>query len=352
MYRFLFFAFSLLLLFSCNSRKEHTEAPLNQDEENQVYQMATAYFQALPDAAWTNYSPVDLHRIRLGKKLFYDKRLSKNQTLNCASCHKMEQFGQDNLRVSPGDGGEFGLRNTPTVLNAFLQYAQFWDVRVRTVEDQAAMPIFGQREMGMTDTLELLNRIASDSIYTRLFGEAFPGEDTIIGIETLKRALGSFERTLLTPSRFDRYLKGDRQALSPDEKRGMRSFIENGCIPCHSGVLLGGNMAQKFALFGYYWDYTGSTNLDKGRYQETLDPSDKFVFKVPGLRNVAETGPYFHDGSVESLEESIRIMSLAELNLAMEEEDIRLVTRFLQSLTGEVPDYSFEDRSFPFDQDR
>ena len=137
--------------------------------------------------------------------------------------------------------------------------------------------------------------------------------------------------------------------MSRDEKLGMKVFIDRGCIPCHSGVLLGGNMAQKFALFGYYWDYTNSPHLDKGIYEQSLNPSDKFMFKVPTLRNVAETAPYFHDGSVYSLEESIRIMSLAEMNIELEENDVQLIARFFESLTGAVPDYALEDNKFPFE---
>ena len=294
--------------------------------------MARSYFQALPEIDWSNFNEEEKSKIRLGKTLFYDKKLSKNQTQNCASCHDMNKFGQDNLAVSPGDAGVLGVRNVPTVLNASLQYAQFWDARAETVEEQATKPIFGDVEMGMTDTLELLRRIETDPDYEYLFRQAFPGIDSLVTLENMQIAIGAFERTLLTPSRFDNYLNGQRDALNYAEKKGIKSFIDQGCIPCHSGVLLGGNMAQEFAVFGYYWDYTNSHHLDKGVYHETLEDKDMFLFKVPGLRNVAETAPYFHDGSINDLEESIQIMSLAELNYELEETDVKHIAAFSKAL--------------------
>jgi cytochrome c peroxidase len=319
------------------------------EEEKQIQNMARSYFLPLSEVDFSDYSNDEKSKVLLGKKMFYDKKFSKNQTQNCASCHDMERFGQDNLRVSPGDSGVPGVRNVPTVLNAHLQFAQFWDAHEPSVEEQAPGPIFGTVEMGMTDTLELLSRIASDPEYPPLFEKAFPEADTLITLENIKQAIGAFERTLNTPGRFDDYLNGDLDALSYEEKKGIKSFIDQGCIPCHSGVLLGGNMIQEFAIFGYYWDYTGSEHLDKGVYKDSKKDKDMFFFKVPGLRNVAETHPYFHDGSIESLEESIRIMGLSELNAQLLDEDVQLISAFLQSLTGEIPDHAFENGTFPFE---
>jgi len=345
----LVYLFALVIVtLSCKENRAK-EPVLSAEEEQQIFAMAKSYFLPMSPFDWENLSETDQERISLGKSLFYDKKLSQNQTQNCASCHDMSRFGQDNLRVSPGDAGVLGVRNVPTVLNASFQYAQFWDARMETVEEQAAGPIFGEVEMGMQDTLELLDRLNKDSKYPELFGKAFPDADTLITLNNVKSAIGSFERTLLTRSRFDDYLEGDEQALNYAEKKGIKSFIDQGCIPCHSGILLGGNMEQEFAIFGYYWDYTNSHHLDKGKYHETLLDKDMFFFKVPGLRNVAETAPYFHDGSVENLEESIRIMSLAELNFNMEEEDVSYIVAFFRSLTGKVPDYAHEEKALPFE---
>jgi len=348
-YKLLYFSFFIsLFLFSCiDTGKQNSLLP--EKDEKVIFTMASSYFKSLPEIDWKDYNQKDKNRILLGKKLFYDKKLSQNQTQNCASCHDMNKSAQDNLRVSPGDGGELGLRNVPSILNAHLQYAQFWDAREKDVEAQAAGPIFGEVEMGMTDTLELLSRIANDPKYPKLFSNSFEVSDSLISLENIKRAIGAFERTLLSPSRFDDYLKGDKSALSAKEKYGIKSFIDQGCIPCHSGVLLGGNMAQKFAVFGYYWDYTDSPHLDKGIYDKTMNPSDKFVFKVPTLRNITDTHPYFHDGSVADLKESIRIMSVAELNLVMEEEHVDNIAEFFKSLSGKVPDYALENKTFPFE---
>ncbi|HHH53840.1 MAG TPA: c-type cytochrome, partial [Bacteroidetes bacterium] len=247
-----------------------------------------------------------------------------------------------NLPISPGDKNQFGTRNTPTVLNAFLQYAQFWDAHARTVEEQCLGPIFGNFEMDMTDTVTLLKRLEEDEYYRTTFKEVFPRADTAISITTLQRAIGAFERTLTTPAPIDDYLKGDLNAISTKAKLGIKAFVDRGCIPCHSTNLIGGAMAQKFALYGYYWDYTNSDYIDKGRYKITKDPGDKFVFKVPQLRNVEKTYPYFHDGSVEDLKEAIKIMAMAETNIQLEEEEVDNINEFLKTLTGKIPDHAFE----------
>lgn len=340
----------LVSLLACK-QQELNEPELDPREEQQIFNMAKSYFLPLPEIDWNSYNPVEKEQIRLGKTLFFEKKLSKNQTQNCASCHDMNRFGQDNLRVSPGDAGVLGVRNVPTILNAFLQYAQLWDTRVATVEEQSTRPIFGDVEMGMTDTLELFNRLANDPYYPPMFSKAFPDADSLISLTNIQTALGAFERTLVTPARFDEYLNGDLDKLNYSEKKGMKSFIDQGCIPCHSGMLLGGNMVQEFAIFGYYWDYTNSSHLDKGMYEHTLEDKDMFVFKVPGLRNVAETEPYFHDGSVADLKESIRIMALAELNTNLAEEEVENIHAFFESLTGEIPEHAFEDKPLPFDKE-
>lgn len=336
-------AFITVLFLSCDSNNTTKEVKLNPKMEQIIFHSAKSYFTPLEEFDLSKQSPERLKMIELGKKLFYDKKLSNKQNLNCASCHDMKKFGTDNLPLSPGDNDQFGTRNAPTVLNSHLQYAQFWDARERTVEDQAAGPIFGNFEMNMPDTATLLNRLNTDDYYIKTFAEVFPKSDTAITIETIKLAIGAFERTLITPAPIDDYLKGDFKAISTKAKLGIKAFVDNGCIPCHSTSSIGGQMAQKFSLYGYYWDYTNSTHIDKGKYEVTKDPSDKFVFKVPQLRNIEKTQPYFHDGSIESLREAIIIMGKAETNITLKDEDVDNILEFFKTLTGEIPKHAYED---------
>ncbi len=340
----IYIIFFILFIFSCKPESTKETVKIDDKLEQNILRMAKSYFTPLEAIKIKNLSPDRKKMIELGKRLFYDKRLSENKTVNCASCHDMNKYGVDNLPVSPGDKNQFGTRNTPTVLNAFLQYAQFWDAHARTVEDQCVGPIFGNFEMDMPDTITLLSRLEKDAYYKKTFAEVFPKADTSISITTLKRAIGAFERTLVTPAPFDKYLKGDLQAISNKAKLGVKAFVDNGCIPCHSTSIVGGQMAQKFALYGYYWDYTNSEHIDKGRYRFTKDPGDKFVFKVPQLRNVVKTYPYFHDGSVSDLKEAIKIMGMAETNIQLKQEDVDNILEFFKTLTGHIPDYAFENK--------
>ena len=343
---FLIIVIFSVLIASCDQKNKNS---LPGDMDNTIYHMAKGYFIPMPELDLKSLSPDRKAMIKLGKKLFFDKRLSRNKNVNCASCHKIEKFGVDNLRISPGDEGQTGVRNTPSVFNAHLQYAQFWSAHARTVEEQSAGPIFGSFEMRMPDTLTLVTRLGSDKELIELFREAFPNADTLITIETIKIAIGAFERTLQTPGKFDDYLKGDLNALTAAEKLGIKAFVDNGCIPCHSSTLVGGQMAQKFALYGYYWDYTNSSYIDKGRFEKTEDPGEKFVFKVPQLRNIGMTYPYFHDGSIDSLEEAIKIMGMSESNIQLKDEDVNNIAAFLRALTGNIPDHAYENNEIIFE---
>ncbi len=340
----IYFIFFVLLLFSCKPKATKDDVKIDEKTEQNILQLAKGYFTPLSKFDIEKLPPERRKMVELGKRLFYDKRLSGDQTINCASCHDMNKYGVDNLPISPGDKKQFGTRNTPTVLNAFLQYAQFWDAHARTVEDQCVGPVFGNFEMDMPDTVTLLKRLEEDEYYRKTFAEVFPKADTAISVTTFKRAVGAFERTLVTPAPFDDYLKGDMKAISNKAKLGVKAFVDNGCIPCHSTSIIGGQMAQKFALYGYYWDYTNSSYIDKGRYGFTKDPGDKFVFKVPLLRNIVKTYPYFHDGSVSDLKEAIKIMGMAETNIQMKQEDIDNIYEFFKTLTGEIPDHAFENK--------
>lgn len=340
--------FLVFLLFSCKDQGT-VEEQLPGEEETMILKTAQGYFTPLEAPDLQKLGKAEKNLVELGKKLFYDKRLSGTQTIHCGSCHNFSKYGADNVAISPGDKGQLGRRNPPTLLNAHLQSILHWDARYKTVEEQVVAPIFDPDLMAMPDTVTLLNRLSSDPAYEPAFRNVFPGQEPPITMTTIGKAIGAFERTLTSPSRFDDYLKGDIKALSSDEKLGLKSFIEKGCIPCHSTTLLGGNMTQKFALFGYYWDYTNSQYRDKGRFELTKNPADEYVFKVPQLRNIEKTYPYMHDGSVESLEDAIRIMSMTESNMQLDSTDVVKIAAFLKSLTGIIPKHALEESGKVFD---
>ena len=304
-------------------------------------------FAPLPTVAESEATPLLPERVSLGKKLYFDARLSKDNTVSCDSCHSLAKFGVDNLPKSPGNDGQLGGRNSPTVLNAALHTAQFWDGRAADVEEQAGMPILNPVEMAIPSEEFLVDRLAEIPEYQEAFAAAFADEAESLTYRNIARALGAFERTLITPSRFDDYLNGDVAALSAEEKDGLRAFSELGCTSCHAGSTLGGYSFQKFGLLEDYWEHTRSEQVDEGRFEQSGVETDKYVFKVAGLRNIAKTGPYFHDGSVDSLEEAVRIMAKVQLGEDLEESKVAAVTAFLGSLTGEVPAGAMQTAASP-----
>ncbi|MCB9092370.1 MAG: c-type cytochrome [Halobacteriovoraceae bacterium] len=308
---------------------EKTQNAQAKKEDQELHTEALDYFKPLPD------SLIDVEKnaklIALGKKLYFENKLSLNDTISCNSCHKLDQFGVDHNPTSPGHDGTKGGRNSPTVYNAALHFAQFWDGRAKDVEDQATKPILNPIEHGFNDADKAFAKI-NNSEYQKLFIEAFNGDKKAFKFENIGVAIGAFERTLLTPSRFDDYLKGDLNALSEKEKKGLRKFINIGCTACHDGVGIGGG---QFQMLGAVEEYP---TKDLGRFDITKEEDDKFLFKVPGLRNIAETGPYLHDGSISSLDEMIKIMGKHQLGEDIKQEDIDLIKSFLRSLTAkELP---------------
>ncbi|WP_374328162.1 cytochrome-c peroxidase [Azonexus sp.] len=273
-------------------------------------------------------------RVSLGERLFFDPRLSADQTVSCAACHRFDRGGADGMPVSVGIGGARGPINAPTVFNAALAFAQFWDGRAATLEEQAAGPLHNPLEMGSSWSI-VLERLNADPAMRRDFALAYPEG---LSAASVADAIASFERTLLTPdSPFDRYLAGERQAMSPQAIDGYQRFRDYGCISCHQGVLLGGNMYQKFGVLGDYFAGRAVTKADLGRYNVTGREEDKHVFKVPGLRNVALTAPYFHDGATDSLAAAVAIMGRYQLGRELSEEDVTAIVAFLESLTGKQP---------------
>ncbi|QBF26878.1 c-type cytochrome [Pseudomonas tructae] len=272
-------------------------------------------------------------RVELGRRLFNDPRLSSDNSLSCASCHRLDQGGADNQPLSPGIDGKPLPVNTPSVFNASLNARQFWDGRAQTLEEQAHLVVQSPAEMG-SDWQVVVQRIANDPGYRAGFARAY---DQGVDEHSVQNALASFQRTLLTPgSRFDRYLQGDTAILSIDEKYGYQRFQEYGCIACHQGVNIGGNMLQKFGVLGdYFKDRGNPTPADLGRFNVTGDEEDRHVFKVPSLRNVAVTAPYFHDGSAATLEAAVDVMFRYQLGRTPSDEDKALIIQFLKTLTGQ-----------------
>ena len=298
---------------------------------------AQTYFAALPSEAPSDDFALTAAKIRLGKALYMEKRLSKNNTQSCNTCHNLDTYGVDNLPTSPGDKGENGERNSPTTLNAALHFVQFWDGRSPHVEDQAGGPIVNPVEMAMPSEQYVEERLKGIDEYQTLFAAAFPDQADPISYDNLKVAIGAFERTLLTPAPFDDFMNGDASALTSEQIKGLETFIQAGCTTCHTGSLLGGNMYQKFGLHKDYWELTNSEKIDEGRKVETGNAGDQYVFKVPSLRNIEKTGPYFHDGSVKHLKDAIRIMGETQLGKNLSPEEIMSIEAFLTSLTGETP---------------
>jgi cytochrome c peroxidase len=277
-------------------------------------------------------------KIRLGKALFYERRISSDGTVSCWKCHPISLYGADGLRTAIGNGCKVNPRNSPTIFNAAGQIAEHWVGNRRDVEDQARQSVTGPGSFNMPSFQSVEKALEGIPGYLNLFRKAFPDAARPVTIENFAKAIGAFERTLVTPSAFDAYLKGDRTALGDAEKRGLAAFLDTGCAGCHAGACVGGGSYQKFGVIEPYWKYTKSEPVDVGRFDVTKQESDKYVFKVPPLRNVDRTAPYFHDGSVSRLEEAVWIMAKVQLGKDPEVRSIRDIHSFLESLTGKIPD--------------
>jgi len=317
-------------------------AASEKDADSNLLKEATRNFQPLPKRMENANNPLTDLKIELGKMLYFDPRLSKSGSISCNSCHGISSYGVDNLPTSIGHGWTIGGRNAPTVMNAALHKTQFWDGRAADVEAQAKGPILNPKEMAMPADAAAVERIASIPAYVDLFKKVFPGSKSPVSYDNIAFAIAAYERTLVTPSRFDAYLGGDRKALTQDEKKGLRLFMDNGCAGCHNGVAIGGGEFQVFGIMKPYQELTKSKKIDLGRYDLTKKEEDKNSFKVPSLRNIANTYPYFHDGSVWSLSDAVKIMLETQTSQKLESGEIALITAFLGSLTGEIPKKALE----------
>jgi cytochrome c peroxidase len=280
---------------------------------------------------------VDTAKAAIGRQLFRDPRMSGNGRIACSNCHQLTKGGADGQSHSVGFDGKLTSVNAPTVFNAALNFKQFWNGRADSLESQIDLVVQNPVEMGSSWS-EVTSRIAQDPGYQRAFAAAYKDG---ISKDNIENAIATYERTLITPnSRFDRYLRGEANALSAQEKAGYSKFKQYGCIACHQGVNVGGNMFQKFGIMGdYFHDRGKPVEADLGRFRVTNDPSDAHVFKVPSLRNVAMTAPYFHDGTAATLDEAVGVMFKYQLGRVASRDDKAAIVSFLNTLTGDVSDH-------------
>ncbi len=282
---------------------------------------------------------LNMEKLALGRRLYHDGILSGDGSVQCASCHNVAEGGAEPRRTSIGILGQIGPINSPTVLNSSLNFAQFWDGRADDLHEQAGGPVENSIEMGATFA-SVLERVEGDDWYTEAFARAYP--DDGVTQSNIQDAIAEYERGLITPSPFDAFLGGDETAISAEAKAGYATFKEVGCTNCHTGVNIGGNDFQKMGLIANYFEARGGeiTEADLGRFNVTGVESDRHKFKVPTLRNVALTAPYFHDGSQSDLANAVRIMGRVQLANELDDEQVSNIVAFLGSLTGELPEYA------------
>ena len=296
---------------------------------SQIPQALLSPFAPLPHGFAAEVRPA---LVDLGRMLYYDPRLSRDGTISCNSCHALDQYGVDHQPVSKGVGGQHGDRNSPTVYNAAPQVAQFWDGRARDLEDQATAPILNPIEMAMPSDHAVVDALRGVPAYVEAFQRAFPGNPDPVTFPNVARAIGAFERGLVTPSRWDDFLRGDTQALTDAEKTGFLKFVQLGCSKCHEGVLVGGTSFRKLGVHKKFPD-----SSDPGRFKITHNPDDKMFFKVPTLRNIAMTGPYLHNGSISTLEQTVITMGRYQLDKKLKDDEVASIVAWLKSLTGNIP---------------
>lgn len=272
--------------------------------------------------------PYDKEKAMLGKQLYMDTSLSKDGKVSCNTCHDLKRYGVDNEIFSIGADGVLDEPfNSPTTFNSVFNFVQFWDGKAKNLADQAKNPFTNPKEMALKDEAEVVKRVEANAKYKASFDKIY-GQITM---QNITDAIAEFEKTLITPnSPFDRYLNGDENAISSQAKRGWEAFKSNGCVACHQGQNVGGTMYQKIGIFE---PYPNQENL--GRYEITKIESDKMVFKVPSLRNVAKTAPYYHDGSIPTLDACVQFMAYYQLGRFLDQQTVDDIVAFLESLTGE-----------------
>ena len=317
--------------------KQPTEArPAPKPTPVTLNPIASALFPALAAEATNPDNAATPEKVGLGRLLFWEKRLSKNHDVSCNSCHGLGTAGVDGKVTSPGHKGQLGARNSPTVLNAAFHSTQFWDSRAANVEEQAKGPILNPVEMAMKDEKAVLAVLKSIPEYIAAFKKAFPADKDPVTYDNLAKAIGAFERKLVAPGKWDRFLGGDQAALSDAEKKGANTFIEAGCMACHMGATFGGTMNQKLGLLSP-WPKRDGEKEDLGRFEVTKNETDKLMFKVPGLRNVTRTAPYLHNGLYPDLKEVVKLMGKYQSGKDLTDAQVGEIVTFLGALEGDPP---------------
>lgn len=347
----LVFALPLAVLaLSCEQKRESSStqpaptataaASATAEAEVQIDESILPAFGPLPAVMESKDNPLTEDKITLGRALYYEKRLSASNEISCNTCHILTVDGADARKTSVGHKQQTGKRNSPTVYNAAGAIAQFWDGRAKNVEEQAKGPITNPVEMAMQDEKSVIAEIKKVKWYVEQFKKVYPTDKDPVTMDNLAKAIGAFERKLVTPGRWDKFLQGDKSALTAAEKAGFKKFIDTGCNTCHAGPYVGGAMFQKLGL-AKPWPKED----DLGRYEATKQDVDKMFFKVPTLRNVSKTAPYFHDGSIATLEEAVKLMARHQLAKELSDADVASIVTWLKALDGEIPkDYIAEQK--------
>jgi cytochrome c peroxidase len=306
------------------------------DNGEDLLSQAKNIFRPLPQVMSSDKNPITPEKVELGKILLYETRISLDGTVSCVRCHPIGLYGADGLKKSIGNNCKVNPRNAPTLFNAAGQISAHWIGNRADVEDQAKQSVIGLPSFGMQSYEAVEKKLKEIKGYMDLFKKAFPKDNEPVTVDHFAKAVGAFERTLVTPSPFDAFLRGSKGLLKEQEKRGLKTFMEAGCITCHSGPYIGGQMYQKFGVIEPYWKYTRSEEIDEGRYVVTKNEIDKYVFKVSVLRNVAKTSPYFHDGSVGKLRDAVWIMGKIQLGKDITQPQVEDIVAFFKSLTGKI----------------
>ena len=315
--------------------------------DDDLMNRARTVFGALPASMPSADNPITPEKVKLGHILFSEPRISVDGVVSCVKCHPIGLYAADGLKKAVGNNCKVNPRNSPCIFNAASQMSEHWIGNRMSVEDQAKQALIGPPSYGMPSYEAVEKALKGIKGYAALFKEAFPGDKDPVTVDNFARAVGAFERTLMTPAPFDDFQKGTGNALTARQKRGLQAFLDTGCMTCHFSPYLGGQMYQKFGMFEPYEKYTKSQPVDEGRSAVTKAPADKFLFKVPVLRNVAMTPPYFHDGSVEKLEDAVTIMAKVQLMRDLTKEQAGDIAEFLRSLTGTIPEAALRTPVLP-----
>ena len=310
--------------------------------DDDLMNRAKTVFGPLPASMPSAENPITPEKVKLGHILFWEPRISVDGVVSCVKCHPIGLYAADGLKKAVGNNCKLNPRNSPSIFNAASQMSEHWIGNRTSVEDQAKQALIGPPSYGMPSYEAVEKVLKGIKGYVALFKEAFPGDKDPVTVDNFAKAVGAFERTLMTPAPFDDFQKGNKGALTAPQKRGLQTFLDTGCMTCHFSPYLGGQMYQKFGMFEPYEKYTKSQPVDEGRAAVTKAPADRFFFKVPVLRNVAMTPPYFHDGSVEKLEDAVTIMAKVQLMKVLTKEQAEDITAFLRSLTGTIPETALQ----------